>query len=114
MSLLWLTAFALALLVLALRWAAMPLRAAAARRRASAGDQADRDAWFARGVSGRCYLSLIIPAYNERDRLPEMLRAAAKYLLTRRAADAKFTFEVLVVDDGSSDGTCVLDVDGLV
>ncbi len=45
-------------------------------------------------------LSLVIPAYNERHRLPRYLAEVRKYL------DAQFAglYEVIVVDDGSSDG----------
>lgn len=47
------------------------------------------------------YLSIIIPAYNEARRLPDSLnRLYNEYLDT-----ALFPFEVLVMDDGSTDGT---------
>ncbi len=45
-------------------------------------------------------VSIIIPAYNEEQRLPETLRATAAYFATRREE-----FDLLVVDDGSQDGT---------
>ena len=45
-------------------------------------------------------LSIIIPAYNEVRRLPRSLSAIHSYL-----AQAPFTAEVIVVDDGSADGT---------
>ncbi len=45
-------------------------------------------------------LSLVIPAYNERERLPRSLRAIRRYL-TEHSLDA----EVIVVDDGSGDDT---------
>jgi len=48
-------------------------------------------------------LSIVIPAYNEERRLPETLRRVRAYLEARRA-DA----EVIVVDDGSRDGTAAL------
>ncbi len=47
------------------------------------------------------YLSVIIPAYNEEDRLPETLEATVAYFKSKFSGD----FEVLVVDDGSTDGT---------
>ena len=47
------------------------------------------------------HLSLVIPAYNEEQRLPETLPLALEWL-----AKQSFTWEVRVVDDGSSDGTC--------
>ncbi|MCD6062296.1 MAG: hypothetical protein K0R82_207 [Flavipsychrobacter sp.] len=45
-------------------------------------------------------LSLIIPAYNEEDRIIPTLREAYAYLLKK-----KVPFEILVIDDGSSDNT---------
>jgi dolichyl-phosphate beta-glucosyltransferase len=47
-----------------------------------------------------CYLSLIVPAYNEEKRLPATLERLAQYLAAR-----DFSYELLVVDDGSRDGT---------
>ena len=46
------------------------------------------------------YLSLIIPAYNEEQRLPATLTRVAEYLALR-----DFSYELIVVDDGSRDGT---------
>jgi dolichyl-phosphate beta-glucosyltransferase len=45
-------------------------------------------------------LSVVIPAWNEEARLPATLRRIVDYLAPRGQA-----FEVLVVDDGSTDGT---------
>src|ERR1700757_4383776 len=45
-------------------------------------------------------LSVIIPAYNEEQRLPSTLASVYDYL-----ARSGKTFEVLVVDDGSRDRT---------
>lgn len=51
-------------------------------------------------------LSVVVPAYNEEYRLPEMLDEALNYLDSRVAASpSDFSYEVLVVDDGSSDNT---------
>jgi len=52
----------------------------------------------ARGVD----LSIVIPAYNEEQRLPASLGAVSAYLAARPSAPR---VEVLVVDDGSSDAT---------
>lgn len=49
------------------------------------------------------YLSVIIPAYNEARRLPATLAQVAAYL-----ARQPYRAEVLVVDDGSADGTAAL------
>ena len=47
-------------------------------------------------------LSIVIPAYNEEERLPASLGAISAYLAARPSAPR---VEVLVVDDGSSDAT---------
>ncbi|KAL3521096.1 hypothetical protein ACH5RR_019245 [Cinchona calisaya] len=51
------------------------------------------------------YLSLIIPAYNEENRLPGALDETLSYLQQRAAKDKSFTYEVIIIDDGSADGT---------
>ncbi|CAJ0570324.1 unnamed protein product, partial [Mesorhabditis spiculigera] len=56
----------------------------------------------------KVYLSVVIPAMNERERLPKMLDQCIEYLDNRKLFDEKFTFEVIVVDDGSTDGTADL------
>ena len=50
-------------------------------------------------------LTVVIPAFNEEGRLPPVLRELVAYLAKRRARDPAHTFEVIVVDDGSTDGT---------
>ncbi len=47
-------------------------------------------------------ISIVIPAYNEERRLPATLSAVCAYLARRAWRFA----EILVVDDGSTDGTC--------
>ena len=51
------------------------------------------------------YVSFIVPAYNEERRLPAMLDETFDYLRRRRGNDPSFTFEIIVVDDGSKDRT---------
>ncbi|CAF3479608.1 unnamed protein product [Rotaria socialis] len=51
------------------------------------------------------YLSVIIPAYKEVDRLPTMIRDTMDYIEQRQAKDASFTYELIIVDDGSPDKT---------
>jgi len=50
-------------------------------------------------------LSVVVPAYCEEFRLPPMLEECFEYLERRVSNEPKFTYEVLVVDDGSSDRT---------
>jgi dolichyl-phosphate beta-glucosyltransferase len=50
-------------------------------------------------------LSVVVPAYNEEKRLLSMLREAVEYLLIRSDRSLGFTWEVVVVDDGSTDRT---------
>ena len=52
-------------------------------------------------------LSLIIPAYNEAERLPASLRQIHAFLSTQ-----PFSAEIIVVENGSTDGTYEI-VDGL-
>ena len=58
-------------------------------------------------------LTVVIPAFNETERLPEMMDATIKHLTSTSAAslkdnnnnNKKRSFEILIVDDGSHDGT---------
>ncbi|HEX5758206.1 MAG TPA: dolichyl-phosphate beta-glucosyltransferase [Thermoanaerobaculia bacterium] len=50
-----------------------------------------------------CELSVVIPAYNEARRLGDTLRRTVEHLTRRGLA-----YEVLVVDDGSGDGTAAV------
>ena len=49
---------------------------------------------------GQLELSIVVPAFNEEQRLPKSLRSIQSYLKSRR-----LRAEVLVVDDGSTDAT---------
>lgn len=51
------------------------------------------------------YLSLIVPAFNEEHRLPGALDETLNYLQQRAVKDKSFTYEVVIVDDGSTDAT---------
>ena len=51
-------------------------------------------------VSSRPHISVVIPAYNEQDRLPRTLEAASAYLRATQQS-----FEIAVVNDGSTDNT---------
>jgi dolichyl-phosphate beta-glucosyltransferase len=54
-------------------------------------------------------LTVVIPAYNETKRMPAMLQAALDHL--KSPTSAPRSFELLIVDDGSSDGTSELALD---
>lgn len=67
-------------------------------RPATAGGKAREGSRYNQALTA---ISIVIPAYNEQRRLPDTLAAIARYLGTKR----DFQPEILVVDDGSSDGT---------
>ncbi len=46
------------------------------------------------------YLSIIVPAYNEAERIPQTLLD-----MDRRLEHAEYSYEIIVVNDGSTDGT---------
>lgn len=50
-------------------------------------------------------LSLVIPAFNEALRICPMLDEAVDYLKKRGTSELGFTYEIIVVDDGSTDDT---------
>ncbi|XP_071760074.2 dolichyl-phosphate beta-glucosyltransferase [Centroberyx gerrardi] len=50
-------------------------------------------------------LSVVVPAYNEELRMPVMMEEAMDYLENRQKQHSSFTYEVIVVDDGSKDKT---------
>jgi len=52
-----------------------------------------------------CSLSVVVPAYNEEERLPVMLDETLAYLEDRQKSDPAFSFEIIIVDDGSKDKT---------
>ena len=55
-------------------------------------------------------ISLVIPAYNEEERLPVMLRDAEAYLSKLRRV-LGLDFRIIIVNDGSKDGTAAVAVE---
>ncbi|XP_058062856.1 dolichyl-phosphate beta-glucosyltransferase [Anopheles bellator] len=56
-------------------------------------------------------LSVIVPAFDEEKRLPVMLDECLEYLETRSKVEKDFTYEVIVVSDGSRDRTVKVALD---
>ncbi len=54
----------------------------------------------AQGEEDRVFLSIIIPAYNEEQRLPQTLEEVDRFLRQQ-----SYTYEVIVVENGSTDRT---------
>ncbi|KAF9115115.1 dolichyl-phosphate beta-glucosyltransferase [Mortierella sp. AM989] len=50
-------------------------------------------------------LSMVVPAYNESERLPIMMKETLDFLKARSQKDSSFSYEILIVDDGSQDTT---------
>lgn len=50
-------------------------------------------------------LSVVVPAYNETERLPIMMKETLDFLKEKATKDTAFTYEILIVDDGSQDST---------
>ncbi|VVC89820.1 unnamed protein product [Leptidea sinapis] len=51
------------------------------------------------------HLSVVVPAYNEEDRLPPMLDEAINFLEDRIKKNPSYKYEIIVVSDGSNDKT---------
>ncbi|KAF8930166.1 dolichyl-phosphate beta-glucosyltransferase [Haplosporangium gracile] len=50
-------------------------------------------------------LSVVVPAYNETERLPIMMKETLDFLKEKAHKDLTFSYEILIVDDGSQDST---------
>ncbi|NCO35407.1 MAG: glycosyltransferase family 2 protein [Armatimonadetes bacterium] len=68
--------------------------------RAVEWEGSSRDQTADLSVGAKVYLSIIIPAFNEENHILGSLQTIHQYMGRR-----DFTFEVIVVDDGSRDGT---------
>ncbi|PZC79081.1 hypothetical protein B5X24_HaOG216896 [Helicoverpa armigera] len=51
------------------------------------------------------HLSVVVPAYNEEERLPPMLDEAIEFLENRVKEQPSYKYEIIVVSDGSRDKT---------
>ena len=63
------------------------------------------DLFPASSQDAKVELSVIVPSYNEEERLPVMMDEALQYLEDNRRENKSFTYEIIVVDDGSCDQT---------
>ncbi len=59
-------------------------------------------------------LSVVVPAYNEVERMREGVDDMLRHLAARQSADPSFTWEVIFVDDGSTDATFQTAMDAFV
>ncbi|KAG0057302.1 dolichyl-phosphate beta-glucosyltransferase [Gryganskiella cystojenkinii] len=50
-------------------------------------------------------LSVVVPAYNESERLPIMMQETLDFLKAKAKKEPGFTYEILIIDDGSQDST---------
>jgi len=51
------------------------------------------------------YLSVVVPSYNEEKRLDKMMVETIQYLMAREKKQPNFTWEIIIVSDGSKDNT---------
>lgn len=63
----------------------------------------EREAFPSLNDDWSVHISVIVPAYNEEERLPPMLDECVEYLENRRKSG--LTYEIIVVSDGSVDKT---------
>lgn len=54
-------------------------------------------------------LSIVVPAYNEQDRLPVMLKETTEYF--EKESLVKYNYEIIVINDGSKDKTTQVALD---
>lgn len=82
---------------------AMKIRPSEQRYRCASSPSEPKDLPRLEETEAEVDLSIVIPAYNEVPRLPSMLKQAVEHLSSHYSRGR--TVEIIVVDDGSSDGT---------
>lgn len=96
-------------------WILQPLRTAYASRRSPVYDVENS---FETGLAdtprlpfpsisdhASVLVSVVVPAYNEEKRIDPMMNEMIDFLSSEKKKDASFTWEIIVVDDGSKDAT---------
>ncbi|XP_063300935.1 dolichyl-phosphate beta-glucosyltransferase [Pelobates fuscus] len=56
-------------------------------------------------------LTVVVPSYNEETRLPVMMAEALEFLQKRQKAQPSYSYEFIIVDDGSKDKTTEVALD---
>ncbi|KAH7647658.1 dolichyl phosphate glucosyltransferase [Cryptosporidium bovis] len=74
----------------------------------SNGDISWSDVKFNIQKNGSIYLSVVIPAFNEEERILDTLDSIIDYMEIRSEQDTNFKYEIIVVDDGSKDNTLLV------
>eukprot|EP01121_Diplochlamys_sp_Union-15-3_P007717 TRINITY_DN1987_c0_g1_i1.p1 TRINITY_DN1987_c0_g1~~TRINITY_DN1987_c0_g1_i1.p1 ORF type:complete len:321 (+),score=44.24 TRINITY_DN1987_c0_g1_i1:108-1070(+) len=62
-------------------------------------------------LKNKVTLSVIAPAYNEENRIHAFMKETVTYLKNRVKQDKQFSYEIIIVDDGSTDNTASVALD---
>lgn len=54
------------------------------------------------------YLSIVVPAFNEENRILKTLSSMVNYMEERSRHDSSFRYEIILVNDGGKDGTLMI------